>query len=70
MNGLLARRKVVSRLRDNMCCSGCIWQDQCGCDKVCEYYAPWNEHDENERFIEENRYAFREEYAEYIEELC
>lgn len=50
-------------------CRGCIWNDQCGGEKTCEYYDPWDKEEEADAFIEENRYVFRAEFEEYISEL-
>lgn len=51
-------------------CNGCIWCDQCGCGRICEYYEPWNDDEENEEMVEKNRALFREEFYEYTEECC
>lgn len=53
-------------------CADCYYNDDCGTDDyVCDSYMPITfvaEQDFIDEMIENNRYSFREEWFEYIEE--
>ena len=66
---LLARRKVVSKLPDEMSCKKCVWYGQCDWHERCDYYTTAEEDEEIDLRIEEERYSFREEWYEYVSEF-
>lgn len=47
-------------------CEDCIWVDDCHSNYTCEYFSPSDENIDD--LIEEERFSFREEWNEYIED--
>lgn len=54
---------------DEMSCKKCVWYGQCYWHKRCDYYTTVEEDEEIDLRIEEERYAFREEWYEYVSEF-
>lgn len=49
-------------------CEGCLWRDKCCSPDGCEYYDPLDDGEELDRYIEERRKEFNEEWLAYVAE--
>lgn len=55
-------------MNDNRCI-GCDYYDICGDDMVCEFFSPSDIDEEIDRFVEDERISFRDEWFIYINEF-